>query len=333
MPITPSGSGASTPWAAEAAELRAILAAQPPVSAFCHENPDGDTIGAAVAVALAARQFGCEVELVAEAVPSEYLSLLDGLPVTARPALPPGVAVVCDAASLERVGAVARERPEWFEAATIVVVDHHVTNRGFGDLNFVDPAAAASCEVATEVLQSMGVHVDPQIAEALLTGIVRDSNGFSAESTRPRTLRAAAVTMDAGGDLPTVYRRAILDMPQARMRLWGRLLERMESTAGGQIVHTVLTDDDLAATGSEQSDAEGLAEFLMRGAGVRVAILFRTLPGSLRVSVRTVAPVDAAAILAPFGGGGHHRRAGCIVEAATPATMDDVLAAACRALS
>ena len=333
MPTTPSESDRSAPWASEADQLRTILASRPAVSAFCHENPDGDTIGAAVALALAAREFGCDVELVAEAIPSEYLSLLDGLEVNARPALPPEVAVVCDAASLERVGAVARERPEWFDAATIVVVDHHVTNRGFGALNFVDPSAAASCEVVAEVLEAIGVPIDAQMAEAILTGIIRDSNGFTAESTRARTLRAAASAMDAGGELATVYRRAILDMPQARMRLWGRLLARMETTAGGQIVHTVLSDEDLAATESEQSDAEGLAEFLMRGAGVRVAILFRTLPDSVRVSVRTVAPVDAAAIVAPFGGGGHHRRAGCIVPSPSPATLDDVLTAACRALS
>jgi phosphoesterase RecJ-like protein len=326
----PDRSTAAPAIADQAAALRALLASRPPVTALCHENPDGDTIGAAAAMALAARKLGCDVELVMGAPPPAYEKLLAGLDVRPAPGLAPGVAIVCDSASLDRVGGVLRDCPDWFAASTIVNVDHHVTNDGFGSINLVDPRAAASCEVVAETLPHLGVEMDAPIASAILAGIIRDSNGFSTASTRPGTLRAAAAAVEAGADLEWIYRSAVLEMPLGAVDLWGRLLSELRRDAGGRIVWTLLRPGHLEATGTDQHDAEGVAEFLMRGGGVDIGILFRDLGDSTRVSLRTSAAVDASALATAIGGGGHARRAGSIIARPAPEAIELVLER-CRA--
>lgn len=305
---------ASADILAEAEAFAARLQSARSVSAFCHENPDGDTLGAAIAIALIARRLGKESEVVSvDTIPPAYRFLTGADEVRSSPGLEPDLAVVCDAATLERVGAVLRTHADWFRRATIVNIDHHATNGGFGAVNIVDPHAAATCQVVAELLPVLDVRLDDQIATALLAGIIRDSQGFSTESTTARTLRAAAAAVEAGAPIEVVYRSTLNELPIPTMELWARLLSRMQIALDGRVAYTVLTDEMLAETGTQHHDADGVAEFLARGQGTRVAILFRDLGTSTRVSLRTAEGLSSAAIAAEFDGGGHHRRAGCTV--------------------
>ena len=117
------------------------------VSAVCHENPDADTIGAAVAVSIIAERLGAETEIVsADGIPRVRVPSTVAQ-VRAQAELEPNLAVICDAATLERVGRIATEEAEWFAGATVLNIDHHISSTYFGDLNLVDPTAAATCEV------------------------------------------------------------------------------------------------------------------------------------------------------------------------------------------
>jgi phosphoesterase RecJ-like protein len=113
------------------------------------------------------------------------------------------------------------------------------------------------------------------------------------------------------------------------MSLWGHLLHEMEAAYDGQVVHTLLTPAALASTGTEQHDADGVVEFMARSQGARIAILFRDLKASTRVSLRTAPDVDAAAIAGHFGGGGHVRRSGCTLPVPAAQAVELVLDA-CR---
>lgn len=326
-----SSESVSHSLANEAARLKVLLSAGPPVTALCHESPDADTIGSAVAMALAAQQLGCEAEVVAvDGIPPTFDYLTTSVRVERRPTMKPGVAIVCDAASLSRVGRVLDDCRDWFAGATIVNVDHHVTNDRFGSVNLVDPDAAASCEIVAETIPRLGVALDAQIASAVLAGLIRDSQGFSSDTTRASALRAAATTVEAGAPIEDIYRRTLLELSVETMRLWGSLLASAEATKAGRVVYTTLTDEHLASTGTEQHDADGVVEFLARGRGVRVAILFRDLGEGTRVSIRTGPGVDAAAIAAEFGGGGHSRRSGCTVPEATDRAIQLILDATAR---
>jgi phosphoesterase RecJ-like protein len=314
------------------AEIRGVaqaLRAAKRVTAICHENPDADTIGAAIAVRLIAERLGAEAEVVsADRIPPVFAFLPAIDEVRPRPTLRPDLAVVCDAATLERVGRIARDEADWFSRATLLNIDHHISNNGFGHLNLVDPHAAATCEVLVRLVDELGVELDPQLATALLTGIVRDSHGFSDRSTSGDTLRAAARLVDAGAPLALIHRNTLSELPYPTIALWGKMLAGMGQAADGRIVYTTLTLAMLEETGTEQHDADGLAEFLARAKGADVTLLLREVgPSETRVSIRTTDAVDATKIAAFFGGGGHARRAGCTAPLAPMAALTRILPA------
>jgi phosphoesterase RecJ-like protein len=303
--------------AAGGAQLRAAILAADSVTALCHENPDADTIGGAVAMALIARKLGRRAQVVSTDRPGPSYDFMPEMgSVSSVPTGTPDLAVICDAATLERVGRVAVDHAAWLAEARIVNVDHHVTNTRYGELNLVDPTAAATCQVIAEMLPHLGVELDAELASALLTGIVRDSHGFSDRSTTPQTLRLAAQLVAAGADLSLIHRRILGELPYPTMRLWGRMLNAIASAAGDRIVYAVLYPWMLEETGTVQADADGFAEFIANTRGADITILFRELaPDETRVSLRVTAAVDATRVAREFGGGGHAQRAGCTVRA------------------
>jgi phosphoesterase RecJ-like protein len=304
------------------------------ITAICHATPDADTIGGAAAVAIMARKLGKQAEIVSTDRPAPVFNFLEGIPETrTAPGLEPDLAVICDAATLERVGPIAREQAEWFSRARILNVDHHISNDGFGDVNLVDPHAAATCQVLTRLVKELGIELDAPLASALLTGIIRDSQGFSDKSTTSETLRVAAELVDAGGPIADIHRLVLIDLPYPTLALWGQMLAGIGERQGGRVVYATLTQRMLDETGTQQHDADGLAEFLARAKEAQVTLLLRELgPNETRVSVRCAEGVDATLVAAPFGGGGHRSRSGATVHAWLDEALPQVLAAAEAAL-
>jgi phosphoesterase RecJ-like protein len=305
------------------------------ITAICHENPDADTIGAAVAIRLIAERLGVESEIVSVDRPPPLFAFLPRIDeVQPRPRLEPDLAVVCDAATLERVGPIAVAEAGWLSRAQLVNIDHHVSNDRFGALNLVDPTAAATCEVVGRLVSELGLELDTELATALLTGIVRDSHGFSDAATSGDTLRMAASLVDAGAPLAFIHRAVLAELPYPTMALWGRMLSAIGQRLDGRIVYTVLTRQMLEETETAQHDADGVVEFMSTAKGAAVTLLLRELgPGETRVSIRTADGVDAMRIAAAFGGGGHVRRAGCTISRDVAASLEDVLAVASSAVA
>lgn len=297
------------------------------VTAICHENPDADTIGAAIAVSIIAERLGAESEVVSIDRPAPLFAFLPRIErVLRRPMLEPDLAVVCDAATLERVGRIVVEEAEWLSRATLLNIDHHVSNNGFGDLNFVDPRASATCEVLARLVDELGVELDAELATPLLTGIVRDSHGFSDASTSGETLRMAGKLVDAGAPLSQIHRYILAEMPYPMMALWGRMLNSIGQHLDGRIIYTVLTQDMLDETHTQQHDADGVVEFMAKAKGAEVTLLLREVgPTETRVSIRTTDAVDATRVAALFGGGGHARRAGCTIALNTSGALRTIL--------
>jgi phosphoesterase RecJ-like protein len=304
------------------------------ITAICHATPDADTIGGAAAVAILARKLGKQAEIVSTDRPAPVFNFLDGIPdARTAPQLEPDLAVICDAAPLERVGPIAREQAEWFSRARILNVDHHISNDGFGHVNLVDPHAAATCQVLAGLVRELGVELDAPLATALLTGIIRDSQGFSDKSTTSETLRIAAELVDAGAPIADIHRLVLIELPYPTLALWGRMLAGIGERQGGRVVYATLTQRMLDETGTQQHDADGLAEFLARAKEAQVTLLLRELgPNETRVSVRCADGVDATVVAAPFGGGGHRSRSGATVRAWLDDALPQVLAAAEAAL-
>ncbi len=298
------------------------------VTAICHENPDGDTLGAAIAIAIAAERLGKQSEVVSGDPPPPFLAVLPRIEqVRSAPQLEPDLAVIVDTGDLQRTGRVAAEHANWLSRATIANVDHHVSNPGFGAANWIDPTAAATCEMVTLMLPALGVPLDAELATALLTGIVQDTHTFAHPNATPRTLRVAADLVEAGGELSRLNRAVYADKPYSTLALWGRMLASIGQRCDGRIVHASMSAQMLQETGEQRSASEGFVDLLGSTRAADITVLFKQVePDSTRVSVRTTERADAVAITSAFGGGGHARAAGCTVNAPLDAARELVLA-------
>jgi bifunctional oligoribonuclease and PAP phosphatase NrnA len=305
------------------------------VTTICHENPDGDTLGAGIALAVAAERLGKVAEVVCADPPPPFLASLPGIERVRRaPTLEPDVAVVVDAAELSRTGSIATEHADWLARAKVVNVDHHISNPGFGVAQLVDPQAAATCELVALLMPELGVEVDQELATLLMTGIVQDTHTFAHPNTTPRTLRVAAQLLEAGAPLSSIHRAVYADKPYSTLVLWGLILAGMGQRCDGRIVHASMTNAMLTAAGEQPTASEGFIDLLASTDAGDIAVLLKEVDeGSTRVSVRTTERADAVAITSAFGGGGHARAAGCTLAVGLDAARELVLAECERELA
>jgi phosphoesterase RecJ-like protein len=316
-------------------EVVALLRGAQRITAICHENPDADTLGAAIAIAIAAERMGKQAEVVSGDPPPPFLAFMPRIEHVRRaPALEPDVAVVVDAGDLARTGSVATDHADWLARARIANIDHHVSNPGFGHANLVDPSAAATCEMVALLLPELGVALDAELATVLLAGIVQDTHTFAHPNTTPRTLRVAADLVEAGAELARINRAVYADKPFSTLALWGMMLAGIGQRCDGRIVFASMTAQMLKDAGESPTASEGFVDLLGSTKAADITVLFKQVEEeSTRVSVRTTERADAVAITAAFGGGGHARAAGCTVAASLDVAREQVLAECERELA
>jgi phosphoesterase RecJ-like protein len=292
------------------------------VLAVGHENPDGDTIGASLAVARIVEMLGGRATLVcSDPIPALY----DVIPGVAafRTEPIPGEAydllVISDCGGLDRIGPVYGRFQSLFDALPRVVLDHHASTRTVAPGDWVDPSAAATCEMVTLLALRLGVPLnaaDGGLAAALMAGLVMDTATFAHPNTTPRTLAVAAALLETGAPLSEISRRLYRSKPTAQLRLFGRILARLDTAADGRIVHATVLPEDYLETGASAAHSEGLIDLLSQAEEAQVVLLFKPAAEATRVSVRTrPGGVDATVLAGAFGGGGHARAAGATVEA------------------
>ncbi len=123
------------------------------------------------------------------------------------------------------------------------IVDHHVSNDGAGRADWIDPAAAATCEMVALLAVRLGVPLDAAdgaLATALMAGIVMDTATFAHPNATPRTLAVAAALVEAGAPLSDISRRLYRTKPDAQLRLFGRVLDRLRASADGRVLWSTL---------------------------------------------------------------------------------------------
>lgn len=316
----------------------ARLAGARRVLTVSHENPDADTIGAALGVATLVEDHGGVADpLCSDPIPALYQFMPGSERFRTDPDPDAGydLLVVLDCGSLDRIGEVGARNADLFARLPMVVIDHHASNDAAGDTDWIDPGAAATCEMVALLAGRLGVDLaagDGALATNLMAGIVMDTATFAHPNVTPRTLAVSAALVEAGAPLSDISRRLYRSKPDAQLRLFGRALARLESADDGRIVWSSLTDADLAEAGAERAHAEGIIDLLSQAESAEVAILFKEAgQRQTRISVRTrPGGLDATVLTGRFGGGGHARAAGATVSAPLAEARPAVLAEATR---
>ncbi len=297
-----------------------------------HVRPDGDGLGSQKALAGALRQLGKQVRIVNPSfLPARY-DFLDPEREMQRFA-PPGAelrdveaVVVMDTGTWNQLADMA----EFVRAlpAEKVVIDHHVTQDDLGARRFVDTTAEATGRLAFEAIRALGVPLTRELAGPLFVALAMDTGWFRHSNTTAETLRLASELVDAGARPERLYQQLFERNTLGRLKLMGRMLDRMTVLPGGKVAHSEIRRDDYAATGATPPDSEDLVNFTLGIVGVQVGLLFMEQPqGGVKVSFRSHG-YDVARLAEQFGGGGHKQAAGATV----PATLDEARERVLRAI-
>lgn len=308
------------------------------VLAVSHENPDADTLGAALAVVTLVEELGGTADAACtDPVPSLYAFMpgVERFRTDPDPTVAYDLAVIVDCGSLERIGPLGVRHADLFERTPRLVIDHHASNDGTGEGDWIEATAAATCEMVALLAARLGIPADAgdgALARNLMSGIVMDTATFAHPNATPRTLTVSAWLVEAGAPLSDISRRLYRTKPEAQLRLFGRILARLESADDGRIVWSNVSDADYAETGADRAHSEGLIDLLSQADAAEVTILFKEAgPRETRISVRTrPGGVDATVLTGRFGGGGHARAAGATVVAPLSDARPPVLAEATR---
>jgi phosphoesterase RecJ-like protein len=321
--------------AAVPVEVVSRIRAARKVLTVCHVNPEADALGSALGVALAVEQLGGRATPVcSDTVPPMYgfMPHIDRFRQDPEPGMDYDLIVVGDCGELERVGPVLGRNAELFARIPIVNIDHHVSNPGFGAVDWIDPSAAATCEMDTLLMPALGLSLDAAdgaIAANLMAGVVIDTANFQHPNVTPRTLRVAAELVAAGAPLADTARLIYRTKPNRQLKLFGLVLSRLDQDMDGRLVWAALYERDYAAAGASVDDTEGLSDLVSQSASGEIVVMFRQSGERTKISVRTRdGGPDATVLTGKFGGGGHARASGATVEMPIDDAIPRVLDAA-----
>lgn len=291
-----------------------------------HTQPDGDAIGSTLALTLALRSIGVEaVPTLADDcdVPSTYRFLPGiALLVPSSELEDVDVFVALDTASFSRLGnsSVLAE-----SASSVIVIDHHSDNPGFGAINIIDPTKAATAHMVWEFLGALGVQPTAEIAQCCYTGLLTDTGRFSYSNTTADALRCAAEMLDVGVDAAETARLIYQELSPAYLELEGRVLSRLALANSGRVAWSWCTQDDFTETGAPISEVEGLPDAVRRIQGVDVVVMLRVLDGEIRGNLRSKTGFDVSSVARVFGGGGHVPAAGFTYTGSIQTLLDRLM--------
>ena len=298
-----------------------------------HVNADGDGVGSEVALWHLLTARGARPVIANPTpVPDRFGFLMpagaDQSERAAREIERADVVLVLDIGDLSRLGDLGPRVKA--RGVPVACVDHHVSP---GTLppgpRLVSPDATATAELVFDLAHAAGWPVTTDVARALYVGILTDTGGFRFANTAPRALRVAAALLEAGVHPEEIYEHVYAGAPEGRVRLTAEVLQTLVVERDHGLAWVTVPPGALERHGATADDLDGIAEFPRSIAGVRLALLFRQLAnGKVKVSFRSVGPVDVARLAEQFGGGGHVKAAGAAIAGTLGDVQANVLAAA-----
>ena len=298
----------------------AIQAAQT-ILVVGHIAPDGDAVGSLLGLALPLRAMGKTVTAALDdGVPGD-LRFVPGSKSVAT-AVERGefdLMITVDSSDVERIGKAGAYGLA--HSQRTINLDHHPTNTRFGDICLINASAVAAVEIVYDFLRWLKFEIDADVALALLTGLVTDTQGFRISATNSRTLEIAQDLMKRGAPLAEIMAKTLNRRPYAEVVLWQQVLPSVCLDDG--LIHATIRQSDIHKVGMRKMSDGGLVSYLVNVDQARVSVVFKELPQSqVEVAFRAKPGFNVAALALSLGGGGHTLASGCTV----PGSLDEARA-------
>ncbi len=281
---------------------------------FSHNRPDGDTLGSATALRLALKKLGIRADIVCNGDLPDKLKYLKGSEeISKTPSngvnYSAHVSVDCSTEGM------FTELYSFYKKNRVTFnVDHHISNTRYAKYNYVEETAAA-CEIIYNLIKELGVEIDKDIADCLLTGIVTDTGAFCHSNVTDNTLYVASILKKAGANLHNIIKLNFKNQSKQRSDLYTRVLNKMRYRLDGRVGILIITRKDLEETGAVDNLTEGFIDYPLTVDTVEVAIsLLETGTNRYKISLRSKGKVNVNEIASIYGGGGHVLASGAVIN-------------------
>lgn len=299
-----------------------------------HVSPDGDNLGSTLALYYALKKLGKEVYYVLDdSIPKNLNFLVEGVEKLSSKEFKNDdyVLITLDCGDIERI-CIDKELIE--KSSFMITIDHHASNGGYGDINYIDIEASSTCELVYGLLKRYkkknGVNlIDSDIATALYTGLVTDTGNFSYTNADESSFEMARDLVMMGAEKEKIIINVFQSNSFNYYKLLGEALNTLE-VHKSEVACITLTKDMLERNDIGYNDVDGITTYTRDIKGINIGILFKQKDDNIvKVSLRSKDTTDVSEIAKVFGGGGHVRAAGCTindtVENAKKKVLDVVL--------
>lgn len=284
----------------------------------CHVLPEGDAIGSLLAMDALLRQLGKKTTIICQDPFPKRLHCLSSVRWNRyqdikKKNLKFDALLVTDCATLKRLGDVEKLiTPEM----AIFNIDHHVSNKAFGDYNYIVPKASASGEVVFEIYKKMRQKISKQAAKDMYIAITTDTGSFRYGNTTPKTFQVASELLESGLDVEALNEEVYSNYSLQKIDLYSRLFKRVKTKFSGKVAWVSVRRSDFTKSKTDFEDIEGFVDFLKLLKEVRIIFIVIELEkrGYVKVSMRARENYDVNKIASRFGGGGHKKASGLTIQ-------------------
>nr|WP_099470170.1 DHH family phosphoesterase [Konateibacter massiliensis] len=286
-----------------------------------HVRPDGDCAGSCLGVYNYIREChkDIEVDIYLEEISEvfHFIKNADKIDSLYQKEKEYDLFIALDSGDKERLGLAVK----YFDSAKkTICIDHHISNKGYANINHIVTDASSTCELVYTLLEED--EVSNAVAEALYTGIVHDTGVFQYSNTSELTMNIAGKLIAKGIDFSRIIEETFYKKTYVQNQILGRALLESILLLDGKVIMSALRKADMLFYGVTSKDLEGIVSQLRVTEGCECAIfLYETGNHEYKASLRSSDLVDVSKIASYFGGGGHKKAAGC----AMAGTLHDVV--------
>ncbi|MDD4477264.1 MAG: bifunctional oligoribonuclease/PAP phosphatase NrnA [Patescibacteria group bacterium] len=294
-----------------------------------HPNPDGDALGCASAMAEYLKSLGKDYTIFCATEPPRNLNFLKHCELVrtdekcfSDPQI--DTALLVDCGDLRYAGIANFLTGKQF---CVINIDHHATNEHYGHFNLVIPEASSASEVVYNFFKIAGARVNHDMATALLTGILTDTDNFSNPATSASALNAGGELLRRGANLRLINRQTLKNKNLNTLKIWGRALARLVKDEKRNIAYTYITRADAEEYNVSDNDVGSIANFLNNLEETEVFLLLKEdSEGNVKGSFRTTSDeIDVSLLAKKMGGGGHKKAAGFRTQGTIEETLKQIL--------
>ncbi len=274
-----------------------------------HKNPDGDTLGSAVALCLSLRALGKVAFIMQNSGITPRFEEMTS-PLIAEDSFNPSYVIAVDIAAPDMI---ARSCLKYADKVKLAI-DHHISHREFAEKTYVEGDSAACGEIIWEVVRALNVLPTPEIAKASYIAISTDTSCFLNSNTTARTHKIASELYSFDIDFDSIHCTFFVEKSRARIKIEAILIAGMNFYLDGQVAVMRLSESDIKEAGATEDDLDNISSLARSIEGVELGILVRQMGDVCKISMRSSDKFNASEICSLFGGGGHIRAAGATIE-------------------